>query len=125
MLAFMTTLLPEYNRDNSSHLLSDPLESTILELFVTFPDIQDSGFSLLLWALFIGGISVLKHKDHRWMILKTCERLNLRDWLAVHRQLCGFPWIHTLHNVPGRRVWEDSQRTNFEFSKDILQIEEI
>ena len=114
MLAFMTTLLPEYGRDDSCNLLSDRLESAIQDLHVTSADTQDSGFPLLLWTLFIGGASVLKGKDHRCLISETCERLELYDWPAVRRQLCGFPWIHTLHDVPGRSLWEDAQHWSTE-----------
>jgi len=123
MLAFVTTLLPKYARDDSSHLLSDRLESAIQDLHFTSADTQDSGFSLLLWTLFIGGVSFLKRKDHRWLILETCERLDLHDWPAVLRQLCGFPWIHTLHDVPGRCLWEDAQRRSTEISREFLQLE--
>lgn len=110
MLAFMTTLLPKYGDECSSPLLSDRLDSAIHN--VTAVGTLYSGSSLLLWALFIGGISVLKCKDHRSSILETCERLNLQDWSAVHRQLCRFPWIHALHDVPGRCLWDDAQRKN-------------
>ena len=123
MLAFMTTLLPKYVRDDSNHLLSDRLESAIQDLHATSANTQDSGFSLFLWALFIGGVSVLKRKDHRRLILETCERLDLCDWPAVRRQLCVFPWIHTLHDVPGRCLWEDAQRRSNEISRELLQLE--
>ena len=123
MLAFMTTLLPEYGRDDSSHLLSDFLESAIQDLHGTSADTQDSGFSLLLWSLFIGGVSVLKRKNHQWLILETCERLDLHDWPAVRHQLCEFPWIHTLHDVPGRCLWEDAQRRSTHISREFLQLE--
>ncbi len=123
MLAFMTTLLPNYAGDDSRHLLSDRLESAIQDLHVTSADTQDSGFPLLLWTLFIGGVSVLKCKDHHWLILETCERLNLYDWSAVRHRLCGFPWIHTLHDVPGRCLWEDAQGRNTESSREFLQLE--
>ena len=123
MLAFMTTLLPKYGSDVSSHLLPNRLESAIQDLHVTSADTQNSGFSLLLWALFIGGVSVLKRKDHRSLILETCERLDLYDWQAVRRQLCAFPWIHTLHDVPGRCLWEDAQRRSIEVSPEFLQLE--
>lgn len=123
MLAFMTTLLPKYTRDDSSHLLSNRLESAIQDLHVTSAENQDSDFLLLLWALFIGGISFLKRKDHRWLILETCERLGLHDWPAVFRNLCGFPWIHTLHDVPARRLWEDAQRMTTETSRKFIQLE--
>ncbi|RYP63718.1 hypothetical protein DL771_009143 [Monosporascus sp. 5C6A] len=120
MLAFMTTLLPEYGRDHSSYLLlSNRLESAIQNLHVTYADTQHSGSSLLLWTLFISGVTVLKRKEHPWLsllILETCERLDLYDWPAVRRQLCGFPWVHTLHDVPGRFLWEDAQRRSIEIS---------
>lgn len=123
MLAFMTTLLPEYGRDDSSQLLSDRLECAIQDLHVTSADTQDSWFSLLLWTLFIGGVSVLKRKDHHWLILETCERLDLNDWPAVLRQLCQFPWIHTLYDVPGRCLWDDTQRTSTGISREFQQLE--
>jgi hypothetical protein len=124
MLAFMTTLLPEYGHNDSSYLLlSDSLESAIQNLHFTSAETQDSGSSLLLWALYIGGVSVLKRKDHRWLILDTCERLDLHDWPAVLRQLCGFPWIHTLHDVPGRSLWEGAQRRSTDISQEFLQLE--
>jgi hypothetical protein len=106
MLAFMTTLLPEYGHNNSSYLLlSDSLESAIQNLHV------------------IGGVSVLKRKNHRWLILDTCERLGLHDWPVALRQLCGFPWIHTLHDDPGRSLWEDAQRRSTDISREFVQLE--
>lgn len=116
MLAFMTTLLPEYGGDCSSPLLSDRLESVFHN-----GGILNSGSPLLLWALFIGGISVLKRKDHRCLILETCERLGLQDWPAVHRQLSRFPWINAVHNVPGRRLWKDAKRRTPEISQTSLR----
>jgi hypothetical protein len=124
MLAFMTTLLPDYAHNDSSYLLlSDRLESAIQDLHVTPAETQECVFSLLLWTLFIGGVSVLKRKDHQWLILDTCERLGLHDWPAVLRQLCDFPWIHTLHDVPGRSLWEDAQRRSTDISREFLQLE--
>ena len=123
MLAFMTTLLPKYGRDDSNHLIADHLERAIQDLHVTSPDTQDSGLLLLLWALFIGGVSVLKRKDHQCLILEICERLELHDWPAVRRQLCGFPWIYTLHDLPGRRLWEDAQRRSIGLPRECLQLE--
>ena len=73
MLAFMTTLLPKYGHDDSSNLLADRLERVIQDVHVTSADIQDSWLSLLLWTLFIGGVSILRSKDHLSLILETCE----------------------------------------------------
>ena len=119
-LAFMTTLLPEYGSDRSSYLLlSDFLKSAVQNVQVMSADSKDDGYSLLLWTLFVAGISTLKRKNHRWLsplILETCRRLDLNDWPAVHRQLCGLPWIYVLHDVPGRLLWEDTQRRTIETS---------
>lgn len=123
MLAFMTTLLPKYCRDDSSNLLSDRLESAIQDLHITSAVTQDSALSLLLWTLFIRGVSKFKCKDHRSLIVETCERLDLCDWPAVRNQLCVFPWVHTLHDVPGRCLWEDAQRsTSNNISQHCLQL---
>ena len=123
MLAFMTTLLPKYTRDDSSHLLSDRLESAIQDLHVMSADNQDGGVLLLLWAFFISGVSFLKCGDHGSMILETCARLELHDWPAVRQQLSRFPWIYTLHDAPGKCLWENAQRSNTEISEDFLRLE--
>jgi hypothetical protein len=111
MLAFMTTLLPEYTRDGSScPLLSDRLGSAVQDLCVTASESSDFDSPLLLWILFIGGISVLKIKDYRWLpplIADTCEKLELDNWAVIQRQLSQFPWIFALHEAPGHRLWED------------------
>ena len=114
MLAFMTTLLPEYSRGHCSQLLSNRLQSAIQNLHFTSIDTQDSGSPLRLWTLFIGGISVLKQYDHRRSILEACERLDLHDWPAVRCQLCVFPWINALHDAPSRSLWENIQREKHE-----------
>lgn len=124
MLAFMTTLLPEYAYDDSNHLLSDRLESAIQDLHVaSVEDTSDRELLLLLWALFIGGVSFLKRKDDRRLILETCERLGLHEWPAVRRQLCGFPWLHTLHDIPGRCLWENAQPRSTKISSEFLHLE--
>ncbi|KAI9661291.1 MAG: hypothetical protein M1821_009618 [Bathelium mastoideum] len=120
MLAFMTTLLPEYGSDRSSYLLlSVRLESAVQGLQVMASDSNDGGDPLFLWTLFMAGISTLKRKDHRWLsllILETCERLDLHDWPAIRRLLCGLPWIYALHDVLGRLIWRNTQRTSSEMS---------
>lgn len=111
MLAFMMTLLPEYTRDGSvCPLLSGHLESAIQDLGVAASEFSDSDPPLLLWILFVSGISVLNFKDHHWLsplIAGTCERLELYNWVTIEQQLSQFPWIFALHEAPGRRLWED------------------
>lgn len=107
MLAFMTTLLPEYTRDGSRcPFLSDCVGSAIQDLYISAA--AESDPSLFLWILFISGISVLNLKDHHWLsplIAHTCERLELDSWTAIQQQLSQFPWIFTFHEAPGCRLW--------------------
>lgn len=113
MLAFMTSLLPEYTRDGSTcSSLSVNLERALQDLYVPTSERAEPELHLFLWFLFTSGISVLNHKNHRWLsslIANTCERLGLDDWAAIQRQLSQFPWIFALHEDPGRRLWEDAR----------------
>ncbi|KAI9711795.1 MAG: hypothetical protein M1820_001940 [Bogoriella megaspora] len=119
-LAFMTTLLPRYVSDRCNYiLLSVHLESAIQDLQAVSTDSKDDIYSLLLWTLFMAGISTLRHKDHRrlsLLIVETCGRLALYDWPAVRRQLYRFPWVYALHDDPGRSLWENSQRRSIKMS---------
>lgn len=128
MLAFMTTLLPEYGRERSSYpLLSNRLESTFHGLHARFAVVRNSNCSpLLLWCLFISGISILNHKQHPWLLLdllQVCEQQDLHDWPSVRHQLSKFPWIHGLHDVPGQILWEDAHRRSNEISSEFLQLQ--
>lgn len=118
MLAFMTGLLPNYCRDNfSSSLLCTRLVDAVRELYSTHTDARTGDVSLLLWILFISGISVLKVNDHSWLlfaIAETCDRADLRDWATVHHHLSGFPWIYTLHDAPARYLWEEAHLVKLE-----------
>lgn len=118
MLAFMTTLLPEYGRapDYSSYLfLCRRLKSAIQDLhsISTLEEDREEYWPLLLWALFIGGVTVIKGSEllelSPW-ILEASSRLQLYSWPAVHDQLCRFPWIRTLHDSPGLALWKVSQQ---------------
>lgn len=113
MLSFMTTLLPEYTRDGPScPLLSDNLGQDIKELCSIRPEPEEHKSPLLLWILFMSGISVLNPKYHPWilpLIAQTCEGLQLNEWADVQGQLRLFPWINALHEAPSHRIWEDIQ----------------
>ncbi|PYI02928.1 hypothetical protein BO78DRAFT_323961 [Aspergillus sclerotiicarbonarius CBS 121057] len=116
MLAFMMTLLPEYTRDGSiCPLLSDRLENTMAS------ELLYSDLPLLLWVLFISGMSVLNLKNHHWLlplIADTCERLKLNDWAVLQRHLSQFPWIFALHEAPGQRLWEASRERSTHHNKN-------
>lgn len=117
MLAFMTTLLPEYGRatDHSSYpLLCCRLKSAIQDLHSSaILEENRESWLLLIWALFMGGVTVIKGSEllelSPW-ILEASSRLQLYTWPAVHDQLCQSPWIRTLHDSPGLALWKDSQQ---------------
>ena len=110
MLAFMTTLLPEYTRDGSSiPLLSDRLGSALQDVCIIASDFSNADAPLLLWILLISGISVLNPKENRWLSLfvtDTCERLELDSWADIQQQQSQFPWISALHDAPARQLKE-------------------
>lgn len=119
MLAFMTTLLPEYGRapDRSNYpLLCRHLKSAIQDFhFTSTMDSEENRepWLLLLWALFMGGITVIKGielLELSPLIIEASSRLQLHSWPAVQDQLRRFPWIGTLHDRPGLTLWEKSRQ---------------
>ncbi|KAH7313643.1 hypothetical protein B0I35DRAFT_276468 [Stachybotrys elegans] len=117
LLAFMTTLLPEYGQDCTSYpLLSDRLEGAIKESHLAAVEIQDPESSLLLWTLFIYRASTPTEKTCQWLsplMLETCQRLGLYDWSAVGKELYQLPWIYCLHDDGAQRMWEQARTGTF------------
>lgn len=113
ILAFMTTLLPEYTHDGPGYpLLSDRLGDAVQTLCAAALESSPSGAPLLLWILFISGVTVLNLKGRQWLsplIADTCERLKLDNWAAIRQRLSQFPWVFALHDAPGHRLWEHVQ----------------
>jgi hypothetical protein len=111
MLSFMTTLLPGLAHNGSNFpFLSDSLARAIQDLCATESASSDYNSPLILWILFISGISVLNMKRHPWLsplIADSCRRLDLEHWDDIQQHLSQFPWIFSLHKAPGRLLWED------------------
>lgn len=118
MLAFMTTFLPEYGRahDRCSYpLLHKQLERAIGDIIFIgmVSEANNSAALLLLWTLFMAGITVWKNKErteHLSLMMEISRRLGLRDWAAVRQELCMLPWIHVVHDAPGYKLWQDVER---------------
>lgn len=117
MLAFITTLLPEYGRapDRSNYpLLCRHLKSAIQDFhFTSVLDENRESWLLLLWALFIGSFTAIKGDELLELsplILEASSRLQLHSWPAVQDQLRRFPWIGTLHDRLGLTLWENSRQ---------------
>lgn len=94
MLEFMTTLLPEYTRDESNFpLLSNCLGCAMGDLYVTASEFLNSYSLLFLLILFISEISVLDLNDHHYLsslIASTCRMLELDNLVVAQRQLSQF-----------------------------------
>lgn len=85
------------------HRLKDILDS----------DLEDYHPELALWLLILGGVWVSDGYDEHWLpprIPPMAMRLDVRSWDEVYTILGHFPWIHVLHDDPGRALWDRSHR---------------
>jgi hypothetical protein len=63
---------------------------------------------LVFWVTFMGGIWIADDVDGDWFASSLriqAQGLGLDNWQTVRRSLCKFPWIHGLHDDPGREFW--------------------
>lgn len=63
---------------------------------------------LLLWILFIGGVSIFRLSDDAWLFPEITQimcALDLRTWEGVSQKLVKFPWVHAVHDKSGRALW--------------------
>jgi hypothetical protein len=64
--------------------------------------------ALVLWLLFVGGISVLGFDDMPWLCCRIqCYTavLDLKTWQSTRELLAQFPWINLIHDKPAQRLW--------------------
>lgn len=110
LLAFMTTLLPAYGRDHYQyHLLSTELECALMDM----RSIVGLDRGILVWAIFVGKISALRHIGEQWipeLLRKSLSHLRLYTWIDVQQMLFQFPWIHATHDVAGKEYWIETGR---------------
>ncbi len=112
LLAFMTTLLPEYGHNHSMRNL---LASHLRLAHDDFPNTDGRNREITLWALFISRVSVLGRGEDRWLLpslAETCRRLNLHAWPDVCQILCEFAWISPIHEKAGKVLWVAVERQN-------------
>lgn len=76
--------------------------------------LPDEHRDVLLWLLFVGGISVLSGPGLGWVaprISQEAKLLNIATWESV--QACfkeaSLPWIDALHDEPGIALWQMAQ----------------
>jgi hypothetical protein len=74
--------------------------------------------TLMLWAVFIGAISVFTVDDQCWLfpkLLQISEHGGLQDWDMVRKHLAMLPWVHRIHDKPAREIWK--QASDYHSSK--------
>ena len=74
----------------------------------------DADDELLLWLVMVGGIWVSGALGNDWLhqlIRRTSRKLGVESWDSVLDIVKTFPWIHALHDAPGRELWETVQVT--------------
>lgn len=105
LVATMTTLMPEYGRNMARY---DLLANHFRGALWTYAATPERNASILLWALFVGFVTVLGDDDHTWLaslVGKVCVYLDLHSWLDVSSILCRYAWVGVLYDTPGLRLW--------------------
>lgn len=117
LVAVMSTLMPEYGRNTARYLL---LANELQGALRTYAQVAQRNDEIILWALFIGYITVLPGSDHVWVLplaIETCAELGLRSWEDVRGVLSRYAWIGILYDKAGTKLWnaiEDAQRKDNE-----------
>jgi hypothetical protein len=115
LVAIMTTLMPEYGHNQARYdLLTSLLRNAICRLAM---DEADGNAEVLLWAVFVGYVTVLVRKeDEVWLARLArdiCVRLNVKEWKYVREVLCEYGWICVMYDEPGKKLWgQISSATN-------------
>lgn len=109
LTAFGASLLLQFGRHRFSRYdcLSERLGTCLRTIQVDGP--QDA--PVLLWLLFLGGVTFLGEADDPWLKIKaraTARLLGINTWAGVNNLLTTFPWVNSLHGDPGKALWEAS-----------------
>lgn len=104
LTVFMMTIFLQYN----NRRIVDFKRAFECLKTVASVEFSDGESDLGLWLLLIGGIWLTGEQRVDWLapaIHRVAQRLGLADWDAVFQCVAKFPWIHVLHDEPGRAVW--------------------
>ncbi|KAK1967327.1 hypothetical protein LY78DRAFT_702364 [Colletotrichum sublineola] len=69
--------------------------------------------STIMWLLMIGAISVLEKEEDVWLLpalARVSGMAGLKGWEETCKGLKEYPWIGSIHDGQGERVWERVQR---------------
>jgi hypothetical protein len=104
----MTTLLPAYGRDHYQYnLLAIELERALMDMH----GVVGLHHTTMVWAIFVGKVSVLRDRDGRRfleLLRESLSQLRLHTWGDVLQMLSEYPWIHAIHDVAGKKYWTET-----------------
>ena len=109
LLAYMTVLLPEFNK---TWAWFDLISKQLGEAKRNTSDTEITTSSLYLCCLFVGGISVFDEGDDWWLkqfVANSCQHLGRLQWEDICAVLGELFWIHIIHDKHGKLLWNRIQ----------------
>jgi hypothetical protein len=111
MMFIMTVFL----RCDSRRIIECDLMSRCLEATVQ-RRLSEAYRELELWLLVVGGIWATAggEGDDDWVaprIVPMAQSLGLQTWDEVRGCMSNFPWINSIQDEPGRKLWDRLQTT--------------
>ena len=113
LLAFMTTIMYSNDSKRSIYvpLLAGKLQDQVVSLDENFADGTAEQYSRLhLWLVLMYSFMTPKTSLHENLVVREkvqllAKALGMQSWEAANAHLVSFPWIDTVHQEAGRKVW--------------------
>lgn len=86
------------------------LVARLKELVLTIQMWNTREGNLVMWLLFMGGISARKGEDNVWFVTqleKLTARLRILEWEVANKKLGTLWWVGAIHEKPCRKLWEE------------------
>jgi hypothetical protein len=107
ILALMVTLL--FHNGRSRRILYNLLADMLRNAIENISRNQTMPVEVILWLLFVGGISVFDVTDRPWVIsqMKACLfALDIDSWPAAREVIRKLPWVDIFHEEIGQSLWK-------------------
>jgi hypothetical protein len=114
LLAIAAGLLPNYGPQYGRYEL---LSAELLKAYQNFASSPGQSRTLMIWSLFVGGVTVLGEDMHPWLlplVAQTCGELELRSWSEARLVVGEYAWLRAVHDNKGRGLWEAVESYNKE-----------
>lgn len=105
LLAFCCSVFLQWN---NMGMVYAHLSSAFRTCFRRLPSSKVSP-ELQLWALMVGGVSVLESVDDKWLrplLAASMECCEISSWENLRQLLESIMWINLVHDRPGKRTFD-------------------